>query len=1174
MSFSVDTIQLVIDVKPDKAREALLDLGKQGRSAARDLKNIEKQFGKNSKEYKAQEELVKQLNNEYRAQRQQLDLNAMSLRELGNLQKTLTLEMKKVPGNSQVYKELSTQLKQVNTRMRALRAEANDTRTTMRKLGDATQKYAAMATAAITAVIALYNKLRKATDTYAQMEEAMTAPRKYAAMTKEEVEDLNETFKKMDTRTAREELNRLAGEAGKLGIRGKQNILDFVDAADQLTMALGEGLGEDAVKNIGKLAMMFGESDRLGLRGAMLATGSAINEVAQNSSASYGYLADFTARVSGAANQAKIAQADIMGFASVLDQNMQAVEMSGSAFQKLMLKMYQAPEEFARAAGMEVKSFAKLIRTDANEAILTLLSTLNKKGGLERLAPMFQQLGLDGVRASAVMSVLAGKVEDIRKQQQLANEAYEKAVSVTNEAAVKNNTVLAEQEKRANAMKNQWEKIGKALEPIVTLMENVATEVLKGLSLLVTAITYPLRLAIEKGGVLLEVLKRSLPLIGTIIGAVDNLKSNLKKLISLFPSLTDLLSKIPLIGDKIAAMAGDVDGTREAQQKFNDELERTTRLMANIDAAVKKGSNLAGMSDEQQTTLKASAEANIAILDNEIEQLQQRANKLKALGADASTQRKEPGTFGGAYNFADDELRALEDEIERYAQAKGKLQAVANKIDKAEEEKRKKEEEERKKRAAEEQKVKDEIAYKQQEAAIIAGTLKARNLRKQQYIDEKGDAEQYQKDLEKIETDGLLARIALQDKYHKDKEELQGQLYDRMIAQADKEAARRRAAEKKQQDADKAEEKKRQAEEEAARRKAEKEAADRKRDDRRGGERQMDKLAERYDFKAMEQLNQAMYDADLISYEEYEDMKTQIAREQSEARQQAASSSFQVMAEAASAAGQVISALQDAEVSKVTRDYDKKIKAAKKAGKDTSKLEEQKEEAINGVKKKYADKTFAASVMQVTASTAVSAMEAYKAMAGIPFVGPALGAAAAAAAVAAGAAQIAVAKKQRDEAKGLYEGGYSDDYVEGYTRAGNPRESAGVIPVHRNEFVANHEAVGNPHVRRFLDIFNTAQKNGTIRLINTTQILEQAGMRTGKYAGGYATDGAAGKTATPATSTPEQGVTSAERTQVVKLLQRNNELLELIEKKRLIVDPREVRDGIRNVEALERRVSR
>lgn len=265
--------------------------------------------------------------------------------------------------------------------------------------------------------------------------------------------------------------------------------------------------------------------------------------------------------------------------------------------------------------------------------------------------------------------------------------------------------------------------------------------------------------------------------------------------------------------------------------------------------------------------------------------------------------------------------------------------------------------------------------------------------------------------------------------------------------------------------------------------------------------------------------------------------------------------------------------MQDMEISKVTRKYDKQIKAAKKAGKDTTKLEEEKEEAINQVKKKYADKQFAASVLQVTATTAVAAMEAYKAMAGIPIIGPVLGAMAAAAAVASGAAQIAVAKQQRDEAKGLKEGGYSDEYVEGYTRSGNPDDVAGVIPVHKNEFVANHESVANPHVRQFLDVFDVAQKNGTVRMINTTQILEQVRTRSGKYAGGFVDEGPAG-TSFAATDIPSSGITPELRAQIIELMKENNHLLQVICDKELVVDSRKVRDGIRHIEKLERNVSR
>ena len=241
--------------------------------------------------------------------------------------------------------------------------------------------------------------LNKAQDTirgyvedYASMEEAESQVIKYTGMTKEEVKDLNAELKRMDTRTAREELNRLAGEAGRLGITSKEGVLEFVDAADKINVALGEDLGEDAVKNIGKLAMMFGEDQRMGLRAAMLATGSAVNEVAQNSSAAEAFLVDFTARVAGAAHQAHIAQADILGFASVMDENMLRDETSATAFQNIMLKMFTDTSKFAKIAGVDVQEFTQLLKTDANEALLRFVEGLGKKGGLAELAPIFGDL--------------------------------------------------------------------------------------------------------------------------------------------------------------------------------------------------------------------------------------------------------------------------------------------------------------------------------------------------------------------------------------------------------------------------------------------------------------------------------------------------------------------------------------------------------------------------------------------------------------------------------------------------------------------------------------------------------------------------------------------------------------------------------------------------------------
>ncbi len=319
-------------------------------------------------------------------------------------------------------------------------------------------------------------------DAYATLDDAMTNVSKYTGLTREEVKQLNEEFRKMDTRTPTEKLNALAADAGRLGITSKEAIKDFVEAADIINVALGEDLGEDAVKEIGKLAEMFGTTETMGLRGAMLATGSAINTLAQSSSASERYLMDFTSRLAGAANQAQISQANILGFASVLDQNKQQVEMSATALQKLLMNMFTAPEKYAHLAGMSVKEFADALKNDANEALITFLDTLNKKGGLSELAPIFKDLGLDGARASGVISVLAGKIDDVREAQATANAAFAEGNSVIKEAAAVNGNAAAQLDKAKKAVQDAKAALGEELLPVITKLTQQSSNGIKVVS--------------------------------------------------------------------------------------------------------------------------------------------------------------------------------------------------------------------------------------------------------------------------------------------------------------------------------------------------------------------------------------------------------------------------------------------------------------------------------------------------------------------------------------------------------------------------------------------------------------------------------------------------------------------------------------------------------------------
>lgn len=1222
MAISIQDFRMAIRIDNSEAKAKFDETKRQIDAVKAEMAKLRAEGKENSAEYKEQKENLDKLNAALAVQRIEAGKTALSYSELRKAAASLKRQMDNATPGTEKWKALRADYLLTRQRMREVEVQAHDTRFSLSKMADGVNRYAAMGAGVVGALTGVALTARKCVDEYAEMEEAEAQVIKYTGMTRDEVKGLNEEFKEMDTRTAREKLNALAGDAGRLGITGKKDVLEFVDAADKINVALGEDLGDDAVKNIGKLALMFGEDQKLGLRGAMLATGSAINEVAQNSSAAEAYLVGFTARVAGAANQAKVAQGDILGYASILDQNMQQQEMAATAFQTLMMTMFQEPAKFAKIAGQSVEDFTSLIKKDANEAILQFLDTLNKKGGLDQLAPMFKEMGLDGVRASGVISTMAGKIDDIRKAQRLANDAYRDGTSIIKEVNVQNNTVQAGLDKAKNDFKDIRVELGEKLQPVMKYMITTGSLTVKGLGAMVSILWK------YKGAI---VATSAAVAAYTLVVKADTMAKSLWTTITkgatAAASLFNKTLKANPLGLVASVLAGVVsylaifktrtNEATEAQEALNAKMERYETLMGRIAGIKNKADNLDLLDDDQKQRTRSETEAAISELkDRMAEEMaihrkwfqEQKAEKMKWIGDDKSL---EKAVIGGLKHQLQERLKLYGS----YAVKKKELEEILAKLPEQEVDNPVPE---GNSNGVDDNGLDKEL--KAREEKLKQAMLVEQNLWKEEYLNRQHTEDEYNQALQDSEMKFLLERKALLEAYGKDTSDIQGQIYDKMIAEAARiDKAKSEAEGKEKQETFAAldssyksdQQQIKQAyldgdirSEKEYRRKlleAERDYLEQKRamqlqygddttavDDklldmglssqkeekdihREQGFMDMDSASS---FSQKNDILQAMYDADLITYEEHQAEKTRIAEEQEQLREDMARAAFDVIGQAASAASQVVSALQDAEVSKVTRKYDKEIKAAKKAGKDTTKLEEEKEEAINQVKKKYADKQFAASVLQVTASTAVAAMEAYKAMAGIPIVGPALGAIAAAAAIASGAAQIAVAKQQRDEAKGLKSGGYVDEYVEGYTKNGNPDDVAGVIPVHKNEFVANHEGVANPHVRQFLDVFDIAQKNGTIRMLNTTQILEQVRTRSGKYGGGYVDTSDYSMALSSDKGNVLSGLTPEQRSQIVRLLARNNELLEILAKKELVVDSRKVRDGIKRLEVLEGNVSR
>jgi len=1213
MAVNIQDFRMAIRIDNSEAKAKFDETKRQIDAVKAEMAKLRAEGKENSAEYKAQKENLDKLNAALAVQRIEAGKTALSYSELRKAAASLKRQMDNATPGTEKWKALRADY--LLTRQRMKEVQARDTRFSLSKMADGVNRYAAMGAGVVGALTGVALTARKCVDEYAEMEEAEAQVIKYTGMTRDEVKGLNEEFKEMDTRTAREKLNALAGDAGRLGITGKKDVLEFVDAADKINVALGEDLGDDAVKNIGKLAQMFGEDQKLGLRGAMLATGSAINEVAQNSSAAEAYLVGFTARVAGAANQAKVAQGDILGYASVLDQNMQQQEMAATAFQTLMMKMYQEPAKFAKIAGQSVEDFTSLIKKDANEAILQFLDTLNKKGGLDQLAPMFKEMGLDGVRASGVISTMAGKIDDIRKAQRLANDAYRDGTSIINEFNVQNNTVQAGLDKAKKHFKDVRVELGEKLQPVMKYMITTGGLTVKGLGTIIS-ILWKYKGAIVAASAAVAAY--------TLVVKADTMAKSLWTTITkgatAAASLFNKTLKANPLGIVASVLAGVVsylaifktrtNEATEAQEALNAKMERYETLMGRIAGIKSKADNLDLLDDDQKKRTRSETEAAISELkDRMAEEMaihrkwfqEQKAEKMKWIGDDKSL---EKAVIGGLKHQLQERLKLYGS----YAVKKKELEAILAKLPEQEVDNPVPE---GNSNGVDDNGLDKEL--KAREEKLKKGYNAEINLLKEKLLNEGMAQQEYQEEQYKAEMAYLWSRKALLVEYGKDSSEIQGQIYDKMIAEADRLTEASKEADKNAQSDNLATID----EEYQLQRTALKQAyiagdikreadyleqlkdleyqyleerrdmlaaygedissidaklqdmdlADGKENKNKQREQGFKEIDSTSSFSQKNDILQSMYDADLITYEEYQAEKTRIEEEYEDERMKLVGKAFDIMGDAASTYSQLVANMQNREISKIEKKYDKQIKAAQKAGKDTTKLEEEKEAAIDQIKKKYADKEFAATIMQVIAKTAQAIMVAWTAG---PILGPILGGLAAAQ----GAVQLAVAKQQRDEAKGLKSGGYVDEYVEGYTKNGNPDDVAGVIPVHKNEFVANHEGVANPHVRQFLDVFDIAQKNGTIRMLNTTQILEQVRTRSGKYGGGYVDTSDYSMALSSDKGNVLSGLTPEQRSQIVRLLARNNELLEILAKKELVVDSRKVRDGIKRLEVLEGNVSR
>ena len=459
-----EEMRFSIIINGDPAQKELQQLDSDTRKLTATNKNLRAERDKlraqgkqNTAEYKKLTAAIKQNNstldgNKARMKelQHQIGVTGLTMAQLQRRASQLKLQLRNMIPGSAEYKRLQLDLTATNSRIKQLATQANAAKFSLRGLADGFNRYTALGVSVIAGLTGIVFSIQRVIDFNSELADAQSNVQKTTSLTKDEVEDLTKSFGDFDTRSTRMELLALSEEAGRLGIRGVENIRGFVESANEMKVALGDDLSDEAIREVGKMTNIFqvGEQTGRNFEKSMQSLGSAINEISASGANTADFLVDFMKRTAGVSDLADIQADKIVGLAAAFDELGQSREISATAINKTLLSMGENVSDFASIAGLSIAEFSKLLEEDANEALIVFLEGINKGNpSMETMAKRLEGIELGGTRGMQAIAALASNTELLRKRQEQAGVALRENTSLTNEYNLKNQNFAAVIEK-------------------------------------------------------------------------------------------------------------------------------------------------------------------------------------------------------------------------------------------------------------------------------------------------------------------------------------------------------------------------------------------------------------------------------------------------------------------------------------------------------------------------------------------------------------------------------------------------------------------------------------------------------------------------------------------------------------------------------------------------------
>lgn len=370
----------------------------------------------------------------------------------------------------QAYNQLSEELNQLNTKSKEFNEKQKELKDLKKNIDNATgsisQQSKSWQTAVknLTAYVGLFQVFNAIKDTVTsaikknfEYSSSLTDIRKVSGLTMQDVNKLSEELAKIDTRTSVDGLAQLAYQGAKLGMGkyGVEGMKQFVAAADQINVAIGEEMGEEALPALSKMVETMGLIPKMGIEKAMLATGSAMFKLSSTSTSTSTNIVEFAKRLTGVSRTAGITTDQLLALGSASDSLFLMPEVSATAMSKFIVALQKNHNLIEKDLGIQQGTIKNMYAAGhAMDAIVLVLEKMRDKGNMNALGSIFKDLGSDGQRLITAMVTMSKNVDVLKDHLYESKEAFEEASAVTNEYKMQQQSAAGILD-RAN---NLWEK--------------------------------------------------------------------------------------------------------------------------------------------------------------------------------------------------------------------------------------------------------------------------------------------------------------------------------------------------------------------------------------------------------------------------------------------------------------------------------------------------------------------------------------------------------------------------------------------------------------------------------------------------------------------------------------------------------------------------------------------